>query len=521
MGLAGWGTNNKLSLTIDSSKIDQDLIDFPVLITLSADSGQSSFDATGVFTVLTTASGSYVNRKKIAVSTDVLGTETQLYVEIESWDDTTTSGAYLWTKVPTISSGTDTILYLYCDSQHADNTAYVGDTGDAVAQNVWNDYYMGVWHLAQDPNGDVSYCILDSTVSGNNGTPEGTMITEDLIDAKIGKGIAFDGSDDAIGIDTDDSLNVGTEDFTLELIFKTGATTDSILAKGGVSGQSKKGYKIEVLSNQVGIYHYDGSVYQSHVSGYNDSAWHHFCVTHDRSGNALLYFDSIEKASVSISAMGDIDNPYSLFIGKQDNGANILADIDEVRISKTILSPSWVKATYYSNWDGLLTYSGAGLVFTFTNPIPVDLSTVYGTSHALYLTTTIDDGYTYDATFYDSSNDIQIGSTVSGVDSGQPASVVMQTPSGVDYGWYMSATSSGESANSSSYSFTNRFLCSGTTSIDTVLTSGVQVRLYRRDTGALVESTVSEAEGKFTIITSYEGEHFAVAFADVNSLTPI
>jgi len=117
----------------------------------------------------------------------------------------------------------------------------------------------------------------------------------------------------------------------------------------------------------------------------------------------------------------------------------------------------------------IVRYEVIEIVFTFTNPVPTHLSTVYGTSHTLQLTTTLsgdEPNYIYDAVFYNASNDVQIGSTVSGLDSGQAAPTTMQTPSGIDYSWYIIATSSGENGTSSTYTFTNKFLCSGTTEIN-------------------------------------------------------
>ena len=55
MALAGWNENQKLKLIIDSSKVDENLTDFPVNITLSSGTGQTGFDATDVFAKLTTS----------------------------------------------------------------------------------------------------------------------------------------------------------------------------------------------------------------------------------------------------------------------------------------------------------------------------------------------------------------------------------------------------------------------------------------------------------------------------------
>jgi len=155
-GDLGWG--QRLRLTIDASKVDEDLTNFPVLINLSSSSGWNSDNVSLVFTEL----GS--NSHKIAVTTD--DGITQCYVEISSWNSTTEK-AVLWTKVPLVSHTTDTILYLYYDNAQADNDSYVGDTGSAVSQNVWSGF-AGVWHLDEQGNGTLGE-YKDSTSAGNDG----------------------------------------------------------------------------------------------------------------------------------------------------------------------------------------------------------------------------------------------------------------------------------------------------------------------------------------------------------------
>ncbi|MFQ5867830.1 MAG: DUF2341 domain-containing protein, partial [bacterium] len=140
--LSGWG--KRVKITTDNTDIDSALSNFPVLIYLSSASGRDSpkDDVTFVFDEV----GS--NSKKIAVTTSD-GT-TQCYVEIEKWDSVSEK-AWLWVKVPSISSTADTDLYLYYDNTQADNTAYVGDKESTPAMDVWSNNFGGVWHLDEDP----------------------------------------------------------------------------------------------------------------------------------------------------------------------------------------------------------------------------------------------------------------------------------------------------------------------------------------------------------------------------------
>ena len=78
------------------------------------------------------------------------------------------SDGRLWVKVPSISTTTDTILYLYYDNAHADNTAYVGDTGSSPAQQVWANGFVAVYHFGQQGTG-VKGEIKDSTSHHNDG----------------------------------------------------------------------------------------------------------------------------------------------------------------------------------------------------------------------------------------------------------------------------------------------------------------------------------------------------------------
>ncbi len=522
MALAGWNANNKLILTIDSTKVDEDLTDFPVLITLSSGTGQTNFDASGVFDELLSVSGT----KRIAVTTMVSGVETELYVEIENWD-WENEQAWLWTKIPTIVSGTDTTLYLYYDSTHTTNSGYIGDTGETPAQNVWDSNFKGVWHLEQDLSGG-SNTIKDSTSNSNDGTPSG-FISSDLIDGTISKAAQLDSDND---INCGNATSLDLSQVTIEAIAYnpsalTGADRRGWVQKGQV-GSSAIDYALQYYQS-AGVYMYIASSSNWFGTSFANQAgnWIYLAVDYDGTGsigNAYLNGAPLSGLSSGGSFGAIPDTGYDFHIGRW--GANYMdgGAFDEVRISSIVRLAAWMKTTYYSNFDDLITYAQGiePTIFTFSGPIPIHLSTVYGTSHTLQLTTTItgaDPSYVYEAIFYNDSNN-QIGSTVSNVDSGEAASTTLSTPAGIDYSWYVTATSSGESDTSQTYTFTNRFLASGYTEINGTRASGVAVRLYRRSTGVLVSGTESTGvSGTFSIETPYNEAHYAVALHPTDSGT--
>jgi len=137
--LSGWGQRVKVSA--DADDVSSNLTDFPILLHLSTTSGYNADDISFIFDELQ----SNANRFKIAVTkSDEI---TECYVEIEKWDDANEK-ADLWVKAPTVSNLSDTDFWLYFDGDHADNTAYVGDVGSTIAQNVWDTNFKLVNHLA-------------------------------------------------------------------------------------------------------------------------------------------------------------------------------------------------------------------------------------------------------------------------------------------------------------------------------------------------------------------------------------
>ncbi len=468
--------------------------------------------------------------QKIAVTT---AADEQLYVEIENWNPYKEE-AYLWVKVPTMSSGIDTTLYLYFDSTHTINSGYVGETGSIPAQNVWNNNFTSVFHMSQDPAGG-SGSILDSTSSGNDGTPSGSMTVFDLIDGKINGAIDFDGSDDYIDIPTDASFNFGGGDFMISMWLNFSSLSGDIV-KGLFSAQTGtdsyqflyriSGYGID---NCLHVWSDDQTSFQSDTWTPDLNTWYY--ITFARDGNTLRYFvDGVAKGTSDITGKTFNTNGNDVGLASATGESAVVpfyGGIDEVRTIKISYAAAWIGASYYNELNSFVTfsYSPFSEEFTFSNPIPIHLSTAYGTSEQLRLTVTVTGtypSYAYNATFYDESDDSQIGTTASGVSSGDFVTKTMSTLEGVDYSWYVTATSSGTSDTSTTYTFSNRFLCAGYTEDGGVRTSGIAVRLYRRSTGVLEGATTSTGvNATFEIDSRYDEQHYAIALhpdSDTNAL---
>jgi len=332
-----------INMAIDHEKIDEDLTDFPVLLHLSDNSGLSGFDVKDIFEELS----SNDKRKQIAFFTS---SEEQCYIEIERWDHLNAE-AWLWVKVPQVSSTQNTELTFYYDSNQSDNTEYVGDTGEPAARNVWDDHFVGVWHMAQDPNGDVADAIKDSTYRSNHLTPSGSMTSEDLDIGKIGHAIEFDGTNDRM----DKNLGTINAPMTLEADLFYNQIIQENYDYSAVLGPDNYSIIRFIGSNLFSCYAEGSHRFDSHIPG---QEWTHFSLMADSNSPYLKLLVNGQEQSLSSQPGSPISTDGYLTVGCYGTGNSHHMDgkIDELRLSDITRSDAWIKATYHSNYDNLIHY---------------------------------------------------------------------------------------------------------------------------------------------------------------------
>jgi len=343
--LSGW--DKRVKITIDHNDVSSDLTNFPILIYIGDSSGQNNDNVTFIFNELVSDG----NRKKIAVTTS--DKTTQCYVEIEKWD-TSNKQAWLWVKVPNISSTADTDLYLYYDKNQTDNTNYVGDIGSTPAQNVWDSSYKGVYHLQGDPATPTSN--KDSTSNQNDPTFNGSMTLEDQVAGEIDGSIDFDGTDDFVSVPDNESLQF-TNSLTIEAWIKlnssgSGSDVDIILRKGE---ENPNDYQLAVNDQKLAL-----TIEENDGGGLNSSAslstmtWYYVAGTWDGT-TRKVYIDGLENASDSKSGSIVPDN-RTIYVGGRLGADLSYGIIDEVRASSISRNEAWIKASYESGRDHLLDF---------------------------------------------------------------------------------------------------------------------------------------------------------------------
>lgn len=263
-----------------------------------------------------------------------------------AWDEE--SIGVIHTKIPSISSTQDTEIEISWNSSWSDNTDYVGVTGSIPAQTVWDDNFVAVYNMAQDPSTGGA-CILDSTSNGFNLTPS-SLTSSALVDFGLGKGIEFDGVNDSAVSSNIDLSDLETA-HTLSIFCKFATATsgyDFLVALGsGGSG-----------SPQFGGWHNNNHLYSG--AAYNDQeisdlstdvGEEHLFTWRYTSGAVTTIRDITESSTTKTYTVSDLSAQPIEVGGRSGNrGASTTGMI---YISDSARSDAWIKATNYSLKDEL------------------------------------------------------------------------------------------------------------------------------------------------------------------------
>jgi len=312
--LPGW--LYKKPITISHANVDSNLTNFPVYVEINSDT-----DIGG-----TAMSNGYDIR-----FTDADGN--MLDYERESWSVSDGQAtASFWVSVSSISSTEDTTIYIYYGKDESP------DGQNATA--VWDSNYKGVWHMSEATGINNN----DSTINANIGTPTNgpTQST-----GKISGSLNFDGSNDYVSLS---QLPIsGSTSFSVFSWVKTSATgaRRQVFSFGSLA--TNQGMWFFVNSNnkiQMDLSNAGGPSSSLTVT---DGNWHYVGVVNN-SGTIQIYVDGL--ASGSSASMSPNISAGSQVMARSltDYGDAYYFPgyLDEVRVSSTARSASWIKFEYYN-----------------------------------------------------------------------------------------------------------------------------------------------------------------------------
>lgn len=321
-------------LTFDNTASGTDLDDFPILVHLT----NANFDFSHA----------------AADGRDIRFKETDdgpfLKYEIERW---TANEAWIWVKVPKVDAGSAIdFIYMYYGSATA--------TDDQDPQNVWDNNFVMVQHMRDDP--DNSH-ITDSTSNNNDGTKKAANEPIETTNGRINDAQDFDGNDDDVEINDNVGLRPAT--FTISVwIRKNSEPTnyERILVKWK-PGAPREGWIMlfetttPLRKPYLAVYNTLGGA--THTRTLNTilpiGEWRHLAYTFDGS-NIGVYENGVNLGSVAFTGTFK-PSTNDLYIGREP-GATTCAPmrVDETRISNTTRTPDWIEAQHLSMTDAFITY---------------------------------------------------------------------------------------------------------------------------------------------------------------------
>jgi uncharacterized repeat protein (TIGR01451 family) len=356
--LSAWKYSRKI--TIDHTKVGSGTTDeanFPILISLTSDTGLSTHALTSGNDILFTASDGV----------------TVLSYERESYSSGT---LVAWVKVPTLSHTTDTVLYMYYGNSSA------SDQQNKTA--VWDSNYQGVWHLGQTPS-STKPDMLDSTSGANNGSSQGSPLPAQAA-GQIDGSLTLS-SNNLNYISTANSFAPGTNSSeTVQAWIKTttGASNkvvgfETSQLQSGTTDSSQADRQIYLQAGgkvRFGTWNITTGVANMAIStsAVNDGTWHSLVGVRDNTTSKLyLYVDGVLQATTN-STMGQAYTAGYWRIGSYHisagqwfgNDGYFNGSVDEVRVSQIARSTDWV-ATEYNNESSPSTFSSVGTETALNN----------------------------------------------------------------------------------------------------------------------------------------------------------
>jgi hypothetical protein len=322
---------HRRTLTINHTKVGTaSSTNFPMLF-----SGTYSYLAT-------TANGGQVtnaNGYDIVFATDSLCATPVTGWEIESY--TASTGAVdIWVNVATLSSTTDTVIYM-CYGNSSITTL------QSTGANTWDSNYSGVWHMDDDL---ASTAVKDST-SLNNGINAANTNTKSST-GEIASALSYNGSGDGTDLGTAVNYVTAGTPFTVELWANaTSANGYPVFVELHDTG----GNNWELFtSNQGGFTGVDFGSSTGWARGFTNVAaptgsWHFWVVTYNGGtqstlANFSLYEDGVLKTLGTPNSFGGHANHN--YFGRDDAPNRLTGLLDEIRISKVARSTSWITADY-------------------------------------------------------------------------------------------------------------------------------------------------------------------------------
>jgi len=347
----GTNFNYRKDITIESDLIDADLSFFPVLVKLVS----TKID----FSHFLQDNGNDIRfTDSIGGSGDANGNI--LDFEIERFNKAG-EVAEIWVEIRDIYSASDTTFYMFYGNNGCGSGEDVDGTWDGGTDVSPANNFVGIWHL-KEVGDEIGNDYQDSTGYLNHGQGGGgdSNCVPTRVGGKIGYGQEFDG--DAVNgdfIDIPSPGGGGDElDITGSLTLEAWMQMQDARAPTWGSSVIGRGSQYKLFQDWDADYRvtfYVETTTQGYPSsnGNSPNTWYYMVGRYNGSTSKIYRYETeVDSDPVSSPITSDIHN---VKIGLDPDNDPYDGLIDEVRISDVARSPAWIKASYHSGNDSLLT----------------------------------------------------------------------------------------------------------------------------------------------------------------------
>jgi hypothetical protein len=315
----------------------------------------------------------HLKRKKVQFTAE---DGTPLLAECEMYDPKDEEAVY-HVKVPAISATVNTNIYMYFDPD-AEDSPMVGemkpdaDEPDLVLTQLWDDDYIGVYHLAIQGSIELAAGYikqLDSTgknpmeIEGNALFATWYSTTIDWPNNKMaGRGFRFDGSNDGINLTntiTEFNGDLGTLEVWFNREFADAVSGNQIVAILRVSTDYNISIHYDATSDVWTIKHKANAVTKEIYPAPSKAAQNtnaHMALTWDESGDEMKAFCNGVQEGSTLTGLESWSGTPDMAIGIDTDivAAPYDGQIYEVRLSKVERTPAWIRASFESGMDNFL-----------------------------------------------------------------------------------------------------------------------------------------------------------------------
>ena len=252
------------------------------------------------------------------------GAGAPLPYQIEQWDAAKGS-ASIWVRIPAIKGNARQEIRLHWGKADAASQS----SGEAVFNE--SNGYLSVWHMGEPVKDEVG--TLESKDVGTTATG-GIIATARHLAGRQG---IFCG-------DKIPNYPTGAGPYSTEAWFRAEKPNTTVVGWGNEQGQGK------VVMQYVSPPHVRMDCYFSQGSMHGTipiptGRWAHVVHTY-RKDEARLYVNGVLDGTNTAGPPLNIRTPSRLWIGGWYNNYSFVGDIDEVRISKVVRSPDWIRLQY-------------------------------------------------------------------------------------------------------------------------------------------------------------------------------